>query len=434
MNITDGNAKVKKLIRELSDRIVVAQRPIQILDAIKWDDETKQHFFKNQFKKLPNITKDFYLKQPLPYDPQNKIAEFHEIIRDINRLLGSSTGIGKIMIRTCDEYLKAVEMIQARGTKKFSEIAVELYGSPEDAFYPAGPKLKDLSTLLADTLIELKGKVSTESDIKRYTAAEAVNILRAKLGSYFHLHPTIKIMVSDNIYADASAGADSIKLNSETMFSDRDIRVLEVHEGWVHLATTLNGLAQPYCTFLGKGSPSSAITQEGLAVLTEVVTFSSSPERVQKLTNRLKSIDMVNQGANFIDVFNYFHELGLSEDDSYKYTLRVFRGSLPEGGGPFTKDLTYSKGFILIYNYIRLTIKHGLLKHIPLLFSGKTILDEITTLTDLMEEGFVAAPLYLPPQFRDIAALSAWMCFSLFLNKVNIEKIAIHYKQIFGIC
>jgi len=32
-------------VKTLSDRIVKAQQPIRILDAIKWDDNIKQAFF-----------------------------------------------------------------------------------------------------------------------------------------------------------------------------------------------------------------------------------------------------------------------------------------------------------------------------------------------------------------------------------------------------
>ncbi len=54
-------------------------------------------------------------------------------------------------------------------------------------------------------------------------------------------------MVSDDMVADASAGADSIKLSQHAKFSDRDLKYLEVHEGWVHVGTTLNGAMQPHC-------------------------------------------------------------------------------------------------------------------------------------------------------------------------------------------
>ncbi len=120
---------------------------------------------------------------------------------------------------------------------------------------------------------------------------------------------------------------------------------------------------------------------------------------------------------------------GLDADDSYQSTTRVFRGCLPQTGA-FTKDISYSKGFILIYNYIRLAVQHGLVTQIPLLFLGKTTLEDLHILADLVEENIVTLPKYIPPQFRDLAALSAWMCYSLFLNKLNLQQLATDFKAI----
>ena len=36
------------IIRALSERIVDAQRPIRILDQVKWDDTVKRDFFRNK--------------------------------------------------------------------------------------------------------------------------------------------------------------------------------------------------------------------------------------------------------------------------------------------------------------------------------------------------------------------------------------------------
>ena len=38
----------EQIIRELSERIVVAQKPIRILDALKWDAGIEEYFFKHQ--------------------------------------------------------------------------------------------------------------------------------------------------------------------------------------------------------------------------------------------------------------------------------------------------------------------------------------------------------------------------------------------------
>jgi len=314
-------------------------------------------------------------------------------------------------------------MLAARGTPVFSEIAMELYGSPSDAFYTGGPRLSDLGALLFDVLTILDVKLQSEADVKRYTPQQAQQSLQTSLSAFFDQHPGhVTVMVSDGMIADAAAGADNIKLSQDAMFSDRDLKYLEVHEGWVHLGTTLNGAMQPYCFFLSKGTPTCSVIQEGLAVITEVVSFSSYPGRMRKITNRVIALDKVTHGANFLDVYRYGIECGLSEDDSYNNTVRVFRGSTPTGG-PFTKDLSYAKGFVLIYNFIRFAISQHRIDAIPLLFTGKLVLDDLPLLNELKEQGILSPPVYLPPPFRDLSALSAWMSFSLFLNKFDLNEI-----------
>lgn len=426
--IADNLTPEQKKIRTLSDRIVELQKPIRILDAIKWDETIKADFFNHKFKKLPAVDHAFYQKNILPFDAEALTAQFHVLIREIKNELGQYSGITKIMIRVCEEYCQAILMLQSRGKPLFSELAMELYGAPTDAFYPNGPRLSDMGTLLGKILENLVVEMKTPADEKRYSAEEAVTLLQKKLSEYFHTD-RVTATLSDNIVADASAGADCIRLNRNVKFSDRDLRYLEVHEGWVHLGTTLNGLAQPICTFLSKGSPTSSITQEGLAVITEIFTFSSYPSRMLKITNRVRALNLVSEGANFIDVFRFFQQQGMTDDESYYYSVRVFRGSTPNGG-PFTKDLSYTKGFLLIYNYIRLAVREGLIDRIPLFFVGKTLIEDIPTLYELKQQGLIEFPKYIPPQFRDLAALSSWMGFSLFLNQFDLEAVASHYGYI----
>jgi uncharacterized protein (TIGR02421 family) len=408
---------------------VLAQKPIRILDAIKWNNQIRKRFFKEKCKNLPAVDTSFYLENnSLHYDPLKKIEEFHDIERSIRRKLGQYSGVGSIMQRMCREYVSVVEMLLARGTPKFTEVSQELYGSSEDAFHIGAPTLKDLALLVSDTLSKIKNQVFTQADVKSFTSDEVVEILGERLSKYF-FDSNVRVELSDGIVADASAGAEKIKIHKGLMFSERDIRVFEIHEGWVHLGTTINGMAQPVCTFLSKGPPSSTITQEGLGIIAEVFTFSSYPGRVKRLTNRITAVNMAEDGADFLDVFNFYRDEGLEPDDCYHCSSRVFRGSTPDGG-PFTKDLSYTKGFILIYNYIRLAVQRGLLSQIPLLFLGKTTLEDIHILADLVEENIVMPPKYIPPQFQDIAALSAWMCYSLFLNKLDLQRMATDFKAI----
>ena len=59
-------------VKTLSDRIVKAQQPIRILDAIKWDDAIKQEFFKGNCQKLPAVTIEYYQNRPLGFDLAEK--------------------------------------------------------------------------------------------------------------------------------------------------------------------------------------------------------------------------------------------------------------------------------------------------------------------------------------------------------------------------
>ncbi len=79
---------------------------------------------------------------------------------------------------------------------------------------------------------------------------------------------------------------------------------------------------------------------------------------------------------------------------------------------------------------MRLAVQRGLVKRIPLLFVGKTTLDDLHILSDLVDEGIITAPKYIPPQFADIAAVSAWMVYSLFLNRLDLRRLALDFKGI----
>ncbi|MDG9924680.1 MULTISPECIES: flavohemoglobin expression-modulating QEGLA motif protein [unclassified Pseudomonas] len=416
------------IIRALSGRIVEAQTPIRVLDAIKWDDSIRQGFLKAKGRELPAVDRAYYESRPLAFDSTAKKLEFQNIERDITRQLGQFNPVGQIMRRMCKEYRMVIRMLEARGTADFGLISQELYGAASDAFHAGDPTLADLGVMLSGYLNNIAARGDLVDEAKTLTAKDAVAILQERLAKVFG-DDTIRVFESDGIVADAAAGADYIKVRADALFNERDVRALEVHEGMVHVGTTLNGLNQPVCTFLAKGPPSSTVTQEGLAILMEVIAFASYPYRLRKLTNRTRAIHMAEEGADFLQVYEFYREQGFTLEESYGNASRAFRGSTPDGL-PFTKDLSYLKGFILIYNYIQLAVRKGKLEQIPLLFCGKTTLEDMRTLRQLVDEGLVAPPKYLPPQFRDLNALAAWMCFSNFLNHLSLDRIEADYANI----
>lgn len=426
----EANNAYKASVRALSDRIVEAQRPIRILDAVKWDAEVEAAFFENEARELPRIDRAYYEANPLPYDPKTKREEFQEIGRDITRELGQFNPLAKIMLRICDEYQSVVRMLEARGTPDFGFLSQQLYGSAGDAFHAGEPTLADLGVMMSNALANIDASLVFHEEPRTISGGDAVTMLQFLLDAAFkETDNDVRVVLSDGIVADAAAGSDYIKLRKDAEFSQRDLEVLEVHEGWVHIGTTINGQNQPYCTFLSKGPPSSTITQEGLAIFMEIVAFRSHPGRLRRITNRIQAIEMAENGADFLEVYEFLLDQGITPRECFAGTARVFRGSTPNGA-PFTKDLSYSKGFVQVYNYIMLAVRKGRLERIPFLFCGKTTLEDIRTLADLETEGIVAPPAFLPPQFADLNALAAFMCFANFLNSLDLKQVEADYEQI----
>lgn len=451
-----ANESYLATVKELSDRLVELQRPIRILDAIKWGAEVEQRFFERGARELPDVDLAFYQARPLSFDHAAKRAELQDLDRQVRRQLGRINPVAEILSRMCREYDTVVAMLEARGTPDFSRFSQDLYGSADDVFHAGDPTLADLGTMMFGALERLADSPQLVAEEPRHSGEAAVDILRRRLEEAFSgTGHDIRVDLADGIVADAAAGADYIKIRREARFTDRDLRLLEIHEGWVHLGTSLNGRSQPVCTFLSKGPPSSTVTQEGLAVLMEILTFSSYPERLRKLTNRIRGIKMAEDGADFLEVYRSFlaqetvepivggsssgdpapgepaagDQVSDAERRAFRQAARVFRGSLPDAG-PFTKDLSYSKGFVMIYNYLLLAVRKGLLQRIPLLYCGKTTLEDLRLLEHLVDEGVVQAPRFLPPQFADLQALSAWMCYANFLSRLDLQRIEADFAEI----
>jgi uncharacterized protein (TIGR02421 family) len=425
-----SHVRYKETIRELSDRMVEVQRPIRILDAIKWDNSVQEAFFRSNCTELPPVDRKYYDARPLSFDPVDKRRQFHELELEIQRKLGLYNPIGVIMRRMCREYETVVRMLEARGLPEFTRLSRQLYGSATDAFHAGDPTLADLGDMMAAALTNIETGRWNVVEEKTISGEQAVQMLDERLKQTFpDPQHTIRVALDDGIISDAAAGTNYLKIRAEARFTPRDIRLMEVHEGWVHLGTTFNGMRQPVCTFLSKGPPSSTVTQEGLAILMEIMAFASHPSRVRRVTNRIRAVALAESGANFLDVFRFFCEHNYNETDSFWNAARVFRGSLPDGG-PFTKDLTYSKGFVLIYNYVLLAVRRGLVERIPLLFCGKTTLEDLRTLGQAVDEGIVSPPEFLPQPFADLNALAAWMCYSNFLARLSLDRIEADYANI----
>src|SRR6185436_11581912 len=153
------------------------------------------------------------------------------------RLQGQNE-IERFLRDTCASMATAARMLVSVGTKDFYYHAVELYGRP--------------ASLSAD-------RHTTNLDL-------AQHFDQVVTGFALPLEPVDQPVIT----------AEEIKIKRGALFSARDLRQIEFHEGHVHMATALNGRAQPVMPFVGSPSPRTTSSQEGLAVLTEFLTRSTS--------------------------------------------------------------------------------------------------------------------------------------------------------------
>jgi uncharacterized protein (TIGR02421 family) len=411
--------------------LVNAQRPIRILNAIKWDPSIFEAFRQSKWREMPPIDDSYYARLPLDFDPNTKSEELIALERDVLQELGSDP-VGAILAETIRQYREVIEMLRARGTRQFYVHSKNLYGSPKETFADQSTQVREIALHMYDILTQLDEDELGPQPPRDIPAERAVILLNDRLEKYFG-ESTVRVILDDGIIADAAAGSDYVKLRREARFSQRDVDVLEVHEGWAHVATSLNGQAQPVARWLAAGPPRVASTQEGLAALLEVLTLCSHPRRARRLNDRVLAVDKAEDGASFLDVFEWFRTEGYDEETCFWSTQRVFRGGTLDGGAPFTKDIVYTKGIVSNYNFLRSAIAAGRPELIRWLFVGKVAVDDVPVLAAHAHEGVVTPPKYVPHIFRDLNGLAIWLGISTFWGRLKNQRIQLHYEQLFGL-
>ncbi|WP_437323914.1 flavohemoglobin expression-modulating QEGLA motif protein [Sorangium sp. So ce381] len=414
----------KEILATLAQRVLDAQRPIRILQALRWEADVEEQFLRSKQRELPVVT----YSDDLGFDPEAKQRELEEILRDAERELGKRDRLGQILRATADEYRKVVSMLIGRGTKAFYALSRELYGSPKDKLPDGKTSVRDMGFVLYDLLTAIGGERLGPSQQREITAEMAALELNARFDRFFG-GASIRVQVDDSLLADAAAGSDYVKIRSGAMFSKSDVDILEAHEGWVHVATSLNGQAQPVARWLAKGPPRTTAVQEGLAVLVEILTFRSTPRRAKKLNDRILAVDKAEDGASFLDVFEWYRTEGYEEDECFQNARRVFRGGVLAGGAPFTKDACYCKGIVLNYAFMRAAIQHDRAMLIPFLFVGKVAHEDVPVLHAHVTDGIIRPPPYLPPIFDDMNGLAIWICYSSFFSRLGGTALAEHYGR-----
>ena len=406
-------------IRHASDLLYQATKSIRILTHVGWAADVRDQFFKNGARELPSVS------YPVFDDSETLeiIAEARQFIKD--------TEIDKWLDRQAGVVETSARMLSASGTPDFFKYSSELYGKPMDIL------LDDVSTPHAlatrfDEQIQSLAHVDLGAPPDACYLADAVaDEMNTAVKAMFK-NDAPEVFVVDELSANALAGAKRIRIRRSACFTDNDISQLINHEAYIHVATSLNGRAQPDLKILRASHPGTTKTQEGLAVFAEFITGSIDFDRMRRLADRVLAIQMTIDGADFLDVYRYFLDRTGNEEQSYENARRVFRGGVLTGGAPFTKDIVYLEGLIRVHNFLRSIVSLGRVDCLRLLFCGKLDIEDIPVLHELSERGLCRAPKYLPPWADDMRFLLCYLTYSSFLNGMDLGHIKAHYDEMLG--
>lgn len=395
-------------IQDLAGRFVRLARPLRILEAIRWPRDVEAAFFAAGCRELPRVDRATYLARPLRFDPVKTHDDLTILERDVTATLGVTHPVSRLLLPRCRQAHDVVELLVARGTERFAAVSARLYGRIADPLPSGSRQLGEWAASLSE-LTDQADDAALAAEDRPLTGEQAAHLLADRLAGYFAGDGPVKVMVTDRLDARAAVGGDWLKVHRHARFNLRDVRLLEVHEGWVHLGTSRNARHQPLAGLLGRLLPAATCTQEGLAVWTEVLMFASHPARLGLLCARVEAIGMAERGADFLDVFRFFRDHGLGDREAYQQAVRVYRGSVPTGG-PFGKDLAYTRGFAEVDHFLRQAIWGKRTKQIAYLFCGKVGVADVPVVAELAAVGLVTPPRHVPPPFADPRPLAAWLC------------------------
>ncbi len=419
--MTEFSTGELKKLKKASSLLLQAEDRLPVLSSISWDASVSKQFFADKCKSLP---KPVYKK----IDP----APSFELVEQARSLIEGSSPVHDWLLRLCDVFGQTASMMASVGTKDFYTHSRALYGGPKS---PIGDKKKAILQF-AQRLDEVFSEFDLTSSY--FEPAETLNAktlkerMDAELPLYFGDRAP-KIIVTPDVSAKAAAGRDYIKIRENAHFSDLDVIQLIQHEALVHIATNFNGLSQTNFPILGESHPGNARTQEGLAVFAEFISGALDPPRMRRLANRVIAIDMAENGADFIQIFNFFKEKMPHQSDfeAFENARRIVRGGLVEGGAPFTKDAIYLGGLLDVHNYLRTAVKSGDIADMRRLFVGKFDLIDLEAIKLLRDQNLLSEPEFVPPWISDMRHLVSYLAYSTFLNEINLDDVASQYDNLF---
>ena len=395
--------------------MVKAARGIRLLSLVSWPMALQQPFLDGFARGQPMLPKVEY--------PKHDFSEARRELDAVRTAADAQHPLGIYLIESANSWSIAAELLECLGTNEVTTHSVRLFGRPEEPLPGNGPSTREAARHFIEIANELDRELLAPSEQVAISATALKLQLQADLDDFFDAR-VIEVVLDPELIAKAAAGATRIRLRAGAAFSDYDREQLLQHEAFVHSLTALNGRLQPQFQSLSLSSPRTTATQEGLATFAEQITGSIDIERMKRVSLRIEAVAMALEGADFIEVFRYFLEAGQNDVESFSSAQRVFRGVPLHGGAAFTKDTVYLRGLVGVHTFFRWALRQRKLRLCRLLFAGKMTLADVQRFEPLFEAGVIMPPRWLPHWLSRANGLAGMLAFSLFANKIRLDKIA----------
>jgi len=401
-------------IKDLDAALVRSSKKIKVLSALAWPPGEEEKFLENWKRgnpRLPQINLS-------PPSVGESVCALDEIVDKCD----PGDPVEKYLMETARSYACAGRMISAVGTEEFTRYSVKIYGRPDHVYKTQRLTALDAAKFFLEVTDNLLGNAHIQPAETDITATEFASWLKAEVDEFFE-HDTVEVVVDPNMSSKALAGATRIRVRGSAVFSQLDKDQLLYHEAFVHTATQLNGKKQSNLQSLGLGAPRTTRTQEGIAVLAELITNSIDISRLRRVALRVIAVQMALDGADFVDLFKYFLEAGQTEIESVRSAQRIFRGGAVKGGVVFTKDAVYLSGLLEVHTFLRVAIRDNRPDLVRNLFAGRLTIADALRLSPLFDSGWLKAPTYLPEWALDLRRLAAIMAYSAFVGNIKLNNV-----------
>jgi uncharacterized protein (TIGR02421 family) len=401
-------------IQILDSELVQASKKIRVLKTLEWPLESEEKFLQNWRKgnaQLPEVNRR-------PQNLYDSISTFDSITDRCNQ----EDPVEKFLAETAQSYADAARMLSNIGTREFTRYATKIYGRPDTVYRLQGMSAVDGAIFFLKVTEALLGNVHLPPTPTDISARDFAGWLKTEVDEFFD-KDTVEVVLDQNMSSKALVGATRIRIRGNAIFSQLDKDQLLYHEAFVHTATILNGRKQPNLKSMGLGAPRTTRTQEGLAVISELITNAMDITRLRRVALRVIAIKQALDGADFIDVFKFFIDNGQTAEESVRSAQRIFRGGDVKGGIVFTKDTVYLQGLLEVHTFMRVAIRDNRPDLIRNLFAGRLTMADALRLSPAFETGWLHPPAYLPVWATDLRRLAAMMAYSAFITNIKLDKV-----------